>query len=103
MVNAGHSQNIPVFIWVEKCNLRVQREEITLKQGAIEMCFPLIRWKVFETYLDDIDEAVHCNRYASLSLRVISSLCTLRLHFSTQMKTGMFWESHFHVFFFWIG
>jgi hypothetical protein len=43
--------------------LRAEKEEITLKQGAIEMCFPLIRWKMFETYLDDIDEAVHCNRY----------------------------------------
>jgi hypothetical protein len=24
--------------------LRAEKEEITLKQGAIEMCFPLIRW-----------------------------------------------------------
>jgi len=24
--------------------LRVEREEITLRKGAIEMCFPLIRW-----------------------------------------------------------
>ena len=48
--------------------LRVEREEITLKQGAIEMCFPLIRWAQLECVLDDIDEAVHClshNRYAS--------------------------------------
>jgi hypothetical protein len=29
-----------------------------LKQGAIEMYFPLIRWKMFETYLEDVDEAV---------------------------------------------
>jgi hypothetical protein len=50
--------------------LRVEREEITLKQGAIEMCFPLIRWKMFETYLDDIDEAVHCNKYASLKIHL---------------------------------
>jgi hypothetical protein len=40
--------------------LRAEREEITLKQGAIEMCFPLIRWKQVEYVLDDIDEAVHC-------------------------------------------
>jgi hypothetical protein len=48
--------------------LREEREEITLKQGAIEMCFPLIRWKQLEYLLDDIDEAVHFlshNRYAS--------------------------------------
>ena len=50
--------------------LRVEREEITLKQGAIEMCFPSIRWKMLETYLDDIDEAVHCNRYASLKIHL---------------------------------
>jgi hypothetical protein len=31
--------------------LRAEKEEITFKQGAIEMCFPLIRWKMFETYI----------------------------------------------------
>jgi hypothetical protein len=44
-------------------------EEITLKQGAIEMYFPLIRWKMFETYLEDVDEAVEQirnNRYSSV-------------------------------------
>jgi hypothetical protein len=53
--------------------LRAEREEITLKQGAIEMCFPLIRWKQLEDALDDIDEAVHClshNRYASLKRHI---------------------------------
>jgi hypothetical protein len=29
-------------------DLRAERVEITLKQGAIEMCFPLIRWKQVE-------------------------------------------------------
>jgi hypothetical protein len=38
--------------------LKAEKEEITLKQGAIEMYFPLIRWKMFETYLEDVDEAV---------------------------------------------
>jgi hypothetical protein len=28
----------------------------------------------------------------------ISFFC-LQIHFSTQMKTGMFWETHCHVFF----
>ena len=49
--------------------LRAEKEEITLKQGAIEMCFPLIRWKMFETYLEDVDEAVEQirnNRYSSV-------------------------------------
>jgi hypothetical protein len=49
--------------------LRAKREEITLKQGAIEMYFPLIRWKMFETYLEDVDEAVEQirnNRYSSV-------------------------------------
>ena len=49
--------------------LRAEKEEITLKQGAIEMCFPLIRWKIFETYLEDVDEAVEQirnNRYSSV-------------------------------------
>ena len=53
--------------------LRAEREEITLKQGAIEMCFPLIHWKQVEYVLDDIDEAVHClshNRYASLKRHI---------------------------------
>ena len=53
--------------------MRAEREEITLKQGAIEMCFPLIRWKQLEDALDDIDEAVHClshNRYASLKIHL---------------------------------
>ena len=53
--------------------LRAEREEITLKQGAIEMCFPLIRWMQLEYVLDDIDEAVHClshNRYASLKRHI---------------------------------
>jgi len=48
--------------------LRAEREEITLKQGAIEICFPLIRWTQLECVLDDIDEVVHYlshNRYAS--------------------------------------
>jgi calcineurin-like phosphoesterase family protein len=33
------------------------------------MCFPLIRWKMFETYLEDVDEAVEQirnNRYSSV-------------------------------------
>jgi hypothetical protein len=34
--------------------LRAEREEITLKQGALEMCFPLIRWTQLECVLDDI-------------------------------------------------
>jgi hypothetical protein len=38
--------------------LKAEKEEITLKQGAIEMYFPLIRCKMFETYLEDVDEAV---------------------------------------------
>jgi hypothetical protein len=49
--------------------LKAEKEEITLKQGAIEMCFPLIRWKMFETYLEDVDEAVEQirnNRYSSM-------------------------------------
>jgi hypothetical protein len=53
--------------------LRAEREEITLKQGAIEMCFPLIRWKQVVCVLDDIDEAVHWlsrNRYASLKRHI---------------------------------
>ena len=53
--------------------LRAKREEITLKQGAIEMCLPLIRWKQLEYVLDDIDEVVHClshNRYASLKRHI---------------------------------
>ena len=53
--------------------LRAEREEITLKQGAIEMRFPLIRWKQLEYVLDDIGEAVHCpshNRYASLKKHI---------------------------------
>ena len=53
--------------------LMAEREEITLKQGAIEMCFPLIRWKQLEYVLEDIDEAVHYlshNRYASLQRHI---------------------------------
>ena len=53
--------------------LMAEREEITLKQGAIEMCFPLIRWKQLEYVLEDIDEAVHYlshNRYASLKRHI---------------------------------
>ena len=53
--------------------LRAEREEITLKQGAIEMCFPLIRWTQLEYVLDDIDEIVHClshNRYTSLKKHI---------------------------------
>ena len=53
--------------------LRAERYGITLKQGAIEMCFPLIRWKQLEYVLDDIDEVVHClsqNRYASLKRHI---------------------------------
>jgi hypothetical protein len=49
--------------------LKAEKEEITLKQGAIEMHFPLIRWKMFETYLEDVDEAVEQirnNRYSSV-------------------------------------
>ena len=49
--------------------LKAEKEEITLKQGAIEMYFPLIRWKMFETYLEDVDEAVEQirnNRYSSV-------------------------------------
>ena len=34
--------------------LRAEREEITLKQVAIEICFPLIRWTQLEYVLDDI-------------------------------------------------
>ena len=50
-------------------HLRAEKEEIILKQGAIEMCFPLIRWQMFETYLEDVDEAVEQirnNRYSSV-------------------------------------
>jgi hypothetical protein len=53
--------------------LREKREEITLKQGAIEMCFPLIRWTQLKYVLDNIDEAAHClshNRYASLKRHI---------------------------------
>ena len=49
--------------------LKAEKGEITLKQGAIEMYFPLIRWKMFETYLEDVDEAVEQirnNRYSSV-------------------------------------
>jgi hypothetical protein len=59
--------------------LRAERYGITLKQGAIEMCFPLICWKQLEYVLDDIDEVVHCwsqNRYASLK-RHIGEMFTL--------------------------
>jgi hypothetical protein len=58
--------------------LRAEREEITLKQGAIEMCFPLIRWTQLECVLDDIAEAVYClshNRCASLKRRIGGNVC----------------------------
>jgi hypothetical protein len=38
------------FHLVGEVYLRAKREEITLKQGAIEMCFPLIRWKQVLSY-----------------------------------------------------
>ena len=49
--------------------LRAEKKEITLNQGALEMCFTLIRWKMFETYLEEVDEAVEQirnNRYSSV-------------------------------------
>jgi hypothetical protein len=63
--------------------LKAEKEEITLKQGAIEICFPLIRWKMFETYLEDVDEAVEQirnNRYSSVMfLFVTFSFLTLQI------------------------
>ena len=49
--------------------LIVEEEGVTLKDGRIELFFPLVRWVQLQYFLDDIDEAVHYmshNRYASL-------------------------------------
>lgn len=48
--------------------LIVEPTGITLKHNSMNVRFPLSRWKQFQYYLDDIDEAVHYishNRYAS--------------------------------------
>ena len=49
--------------------LNVHGDHIELKRGMMVVEFPPIRWKMFETYLEDMDEAVEHirnNRYSSV-------------------------------------
>jgi hypothetical protein len=57
------------FHLVDRIYLKVDGDHIELKRGMMVVEFPLIRWKMFETYLEDVDEAVEQirnNRYSSV-------------------------------------
>jgi hypothetical protein len=62
----NHNCYAKFVVWISfylggEVYLKAEKELNPLKQGAIEICFPLIRWKMFETYLEDVDEAVEQN------------------------------------------
>ena len=53
----------------DRIYLSVDGDHIELKRGMMVEEFPLIRWKMFETYLEDVDEAVEQirnNKYSSV-------------------------------------
>ena len=55
-------------LW-DRIYLNVDGDHIELKRSMMVVEFPLIRWKMFETYLEDMDEAVEQirnNRYCSV-------------------------------------
>jgi hypothetical protein len=41
----------------DRIYLNVDRDHIELKRGMMVVEFPLIRWEMFETYLEDVDKA----------------------------------------------
>jgi hypothetical protein len=58
---------------------------------------------VNETPVDDILDELRQQQIVNEEQREFIARHSTQIHFSTQMKTGIIWEAHFHVFFFWVG